>query len=395
MSALCKIFRHRCSTVGVVLASAVTLPVQPIRAANCSHEQLGEAIDAAGEKLRQLMAVTQPALQAKMARLRDLKGWSEGDYVDKAYTAVADDRSAKLDATANELLARIDQLGGDDGSAAAPDCARIDEVQAVSLELQATVKTKSQYVVTRLDALIAEGGGLAAQKTEPSVAAVPPPPAPAPAMAPKTAAKPDNRWATQTKSVPVPAPPAAQTPAPLPPVVATSPPSASQPNAPSSGDGYTIDEIVDAARGPFGKASANLARVLEHAFAKSGRPTGYILGEETGGAFVAGVRYGKGTLYLRSGTSVPVFWHGPSIGADIGAQGASTLFLVYKMHDASDVFSNFTGIEGSAFVVGGLGITFMSNGSIDMAPIRSGVGLRLGANFGYVRFTSKPTWNPF
>ena len=135
--------------------------------------------------------------------------------------------------------------------------------------------------------------------------------------------------------------------------------------------------------------------MLEHASAKSGLPTGYILGQETGGAFIAGLRYGQGTLYMRNGEQLPVYWHGPSLGADVGAQGASTLFLVYKIRQPSDVFSTFTGIEGSAFVVGGVGLTAMSNGSVDMAPIRSGLGLRLGANFGYVRFTSKPTWNPF
>ena len=160
-------------------------------------------------------------------------------------------------------------------------------------------------------------------------------------------------------------------------------------------EGYTIDEIVDASRGLFGKVSANLGRVLEYAFAQSGRPAGYILGQETGGAFVAGLRYGQGTLYLRRGGSMPVYWHGPSLGADVGAQGASTLFLVYKLRDGNDVFSSFTGIEGSAFVVGGIGVTYMSNGRVDMAPIRSGIGLRVGANLGYIRFTGKPTWNPF
>jgi hypothetical protein len=28
-------------------------------------------------------------------------------------------------------------------------------------------------------------------------------------------------------------------------------------------------------------------------------------------------------------------------------------------------------------------------------PIRSGVGLRLGANVGYLKFTPSATWNPF
>jgi hypothetical protein len=30
-----------------------------------------------------------------------------------------------------------------------------------------------------------------------------------------------------------------------------------------------------------------------------------------------------------------------------------------------------------------------------VVPIRTGVGIRLGANVGYVKFTPTPTWNPF
>ena len=372
----------RCSlSIALTLAGTAVLPA---RAATCTHEQLAAAVDLAGEQLRQLTAATQPAVKAKLLRLKIAKGWSDNEYEEKGYAALADDRTAKLDASANELLARMDQLGGDDGAAAAPDCARIAEVEAVSLELQATVKAKSQYLLTRLDQMAADPGAVASVET---------PTAP---VAPKSpATKGDSRWSTQTKSTPVPPPPAVATPPPQ--VLQQVPPPAAVATAPPvpEPEGYTIDEIVDASRGLFGKVSANLARVLEHAFAQSGRPAGYILGQETGGAFVAGLRYGQGTLYLRRGGSMPIYWHGPSLGADVGAHGASTLFLVYKIGDGSDVFSSFTGIEGSAFVVGGIGLTYMSNGRVDMAPIRSGIGLRVGANLGYIRFTGKPTWNPF
>jgi hypothetical protein len=30
-----------------------------------------------------------------------------------------------------------------------------------------------------------------------------------------------------------------------------------------------------------------------------------------------------------------------------------------------------------------------------MAPIRSGLGLRVGASLGYIRFTREASWNPF
>ena len=136
--------------------------------------------------------------------------------------------------------------------------------------------------------------------------------------------------------------------------------------------------------------------MIEHLFKNSGRPTAYVLGSEGGGAFLAGVRYGQGILYRRA-TSVTqqIYWHGPSLGTDVGAEGSKTLFLIYKMTDPEALFATFTGIDGSAYLVGGVGATLVTNGKVVMAPIRSGVGLRLGANVGYIRFTPQATWNPF
>jgi hypothetical protein len=110
---------------------------------------------------------------------------------------------------------------------------------------------------------------------------------------------------------------------------------------------------------------------------------------------VAGVRYGKGTLYLRSGGSQQIFWHGPSVGFDVGGEGSKTLFLIYKLAAPQDLYTSFSGIDGSAYLVGGVGATLVTNGTVVMAPIRSGIGLRLGASLGYIRFTPKATWNPF
>jgi hypothetical protein len=134
---------------------------------------------------------------------------------------------------------------------------------------------------------------------------------------------------------------------------------------------------------------------MEHAFSTLGRPTAYVIGSEGGGAFIAGLRYGKGTLVLKDGGKREVFWHGPSIGYDFGASGAKTMFLVYNLKNEIDIFTGFSGVEGSAYLVGGVGMTLMTDGRTVMAPIRSGVGLRLGASIGYIRFTARPTWNPF
>jgi hypothetical protein len=164
---------------------------------------------------------------------------------------------------------------------------------------------------------------------------------------------------------------------------------------PSDTDGYTIDEIQDATRGFFGQVSTGLASVIEHAFQKAGRPTAYVLGNEGGAAFLAGLRYGEGTLYLRRGGSRKIYWHGPSVGGDIGLSGTKTMFLIYQLDAPERLYSRFTGIDGSAFFVGGVGFTLLTNGRVLMAPIRSGVGLRLGASIGYLRFTEQQTWNPF
>jgi hypothetical protein len=160
-------------------------------------------------------------------------------------------------------------------------------------------------------------------------------------------------------------------------------------------EGYTIDEIRNATRGFFGTISTNLASVIEHAFQNWGRPTGYILGKEGGGAFLAGLRYGEGTFFPRFGQRRQIYWHGPSLGYDFGAAGSRTLILVYAMNQPDDIYRTFTGVDGSAYLVGGVGMTVLKGGPVIMTPIRSGLGLRIGANVGYLRFTSEPTWNPF
>jgi hypothetical protein len=162
-----------------------------------------------------------------------------------------------------------------------------------------------------------------------------------------------------------------------------------------SGNSYSSDEIKNAGHGFFGSITQGLASVIEHTHRKKGRPNGYILGEEAGGAFVAGLRYGQGRLYTKDAGVHNVYWQGPSLGFDAGAEGSKVMILVYNLRDIGDTFDRFGGIDGSAFVVGGVGVTFLSKDDVVMAPIRSGVGLRFGANIGYLKFTSRPTWNPF
>lgn len=158
---------------------------------------------------------------------------------------------------------------------------------------------------------------------------------------------------------------------------------------------FSPNEIRDAGHSFFGSVSKGLANVIEYAFQKQGRPNGYILGEEVGGAFVAGLRYGEGWLYTRDTGRHKVFWQGPSIGYDAGADGSKVMVLVYNLRDPYDIYRRFTGVDGSAYVVGGAGLTFQTWGDVVTAPIRSGIGLRFGASVGYLKYTRTPTWNPF
>lgn len=158
---------------------------------------------------------------------------------------------------------------------------------------------------------------------------------------------------------------------------------------------YSSNEIVAAGHQFFGTVTQGLARVIEYAFQKQGRPNGYILGQDAGGAFIAGLRYGEGTLYTKDAGHHRVYWQGPSIGYDAGGDGSKVMVLVYNLSDPSDIYRRFGGVDGSAYVVGGVGLTFQKNGDVVTAPIRTGVGLRLGANIGYLKYTRAPTWNPF
>jgi hypothetical protein len=158
---------------------------------------------------------------------------------------------------------------------------------------------------------------------------------------------------------------------------------------------FSSNEILDAGHRFFGGVSRGLAQVVEKAFSQWGLPNGYILGEEAGGAFVAGLRYGEGTLFTKNAGDLRVFWQGPSVGFDAGGDGARTMMLVYNLPTTEAIYERFAGIDGSAYFIGGFGMTALTANNIVLVPIRSGVGLRLGANIGYLKFTPKPTWNPF
>jgi hypothetical protein len=166
---------------------------------------------------------------------------------------------------------------------------------------------------------------------------------------------------------------------------------------PAQGRGgtYSPGELVSAGHKFFGTVSRGLAEIIEKAVSRWGQPNGYVLGQEGSGAIVVGLRYGDGTLYTKNAGDRRVFWEGPSVGFDWGGEGARTMMLVYNLPATDAIYQRFVGIDGSAYLVGGFGMTALTADDIVLVPIRSGVGLRLGANIGYLKFTPRPTWNPF
>ena len=158
---------------------------------------------------------------------------------------------------------------------------------------------------------------------------------------------------------------------------------------------YREDDLIGAAEGVFGKGAEGVAKMIRKLLADQGEPNGYIVGREAGGAFIVGARYGSGTLFHKIEGERPVYWTGPSIGFDAGANAGSTFVLVYNLYDTEELYNRFPAAEGSAYAVGGLNASYVRKGDIVLIPIRVGAGLRLGVNAGYMKFTKEHKWMPF
>jgi len=163
----------------------------------------------------------------------------------------------------------------------------------------------------------------------------------------------------------------------------------------AQGATYKEDDLIGAAEGVFGKGAKGLADMIKSILAKQGEPNGYIVGREGGGAIVVGLRYGSGTLYHKIEGQMPVYWTGPSIGFDLGANAANTFVLVYNLYDTADLFHRYGAGEGQAYLVGGFNVSYLRRNDVVLIPVRMGVGLRLGLNAGYMKFSRKAKWLPF
>jgi hypothetical protein len=154
-------------------------------------------------------------------------------------------------------------------------------------------------------------------------------------------------------------------------------------------------DVFSAAEGVFGKGAEGLGDLIEDLLRERGDPTGYITGREAGGAFIAGVRYGSGTLHHQIEGDRIVYWTGPSVGFDFGANADKVFVLVYNLNDSERLFRRYPAAEGNAYVVGGFTASYLRRGDVVLIPVRLGVGARLGLNAGYMRFSQKNRWLPF
>ncbi len=381
----------------------------------CDEQAFGVQIDQTAQTLRSLNHDGETRFQERLVALASARGWTESQKADKAAAAMDDAKLEAFNAEIEELVGQLDALNVTPKNDIS--CARLNELKTVSEKLVAVMRRKAGFILAQLEVAAASAPISPYSQTAPVDKTAPgQKPSQLPQMA---AATPEQTpsvsvpWsANVAKALRPPATPsvqqataAPQPPTPLRPAPApggrvaslTPPTSDALPSPPPTG--YSVQEIRDVGEGVFGKLTSEFAIVMNHAFKTYGQPNAYIVGDEGGGAFLAGLRYGQGRLYARvNGVETgptPIFWQGPSLGADIGATGSHALFLVYNLDDLSSLYRRYPGIDGAAYVAGGFGLTVYREGNLLIVPIRAGLGLRLGASLAYLKFTDHASLNPF
>ena len=376
------------------------------QAQDCGPRQFDNLVDKTGETLRAQNEQSERLLEGDLEKLAKLKEWKGEQATERGFAFLQDDQTRTLDQQASELLIRLDLLSDTETKPAT--CERLDELKQATAQLLEVTAAKSAHIRAKLSVALnpkltaqrksTGAAGSKASKSNLRPSAFPKPKVPnkksvvgkqaartaSPKPPPRRAA-PNGRatakWATTTTAAP---PPSPEIMAALPPVTVE-----------QVDVTYSADEIRAAGRGVFGSISAELAAVIKYAFDSYGNPNGYVLGTEAGAAFLAGLRYGHGKLASKQYPARKIYWQGPSIGTDFGITGSRVMMLVYNLDQQSAIFKRFVGVEGAAYLVGGVGITFHKQGNIVLAPIRTGLGLRLGANVGYLKITPKRQFNPF
>jgi len=355
-----------------------------IASESCKPEQFAELVDATGAYLRTFASKNKPLLDGKIQQLARRRGWPADSAIERGYSFVQDAKIAELDTRARKLVIELDEI--DSNSESDHTCKRLERLKSVTLEMRVVTQTKFTHMVKRVDSALNLVAKAPAKSKTSGPIQVPKPKRPVPrTVAPGNSigvasanppSRPSAAWKTEIQSAPTPTISPTLNPEPL----TTT---------------YSAREIRQAGQGFFGNLSANLAAVLRYAFKTYGKPNGYILGTEGGGALLAGVSYGKGQLNSKTSQPIRVFWQSPTVGYDLGVQTSRVMLLVYDLGQPENIFRRFAGIGGSAYVVGGAGLTIHKRGRVVLAPIRTGIGLRVGANIGYLKFTPRFSINPF
>jgi hypothetical protein len=157
---------------------------------------------------------------------------------------------------------------------------------------------------------------------------------------------------------------------------------------------YTANEIGQAGADFFGITTEAMAKAVQHIFGDLGEPDAYIKGDEGSGAFIVGLRYGSGYLIRKTRDPMMVYWKGPSVGFDVGGNASKVFTLIYNLQEDRRLFQRFPGVEGSIYFVAGLGVNYQRSGGVTLAPIRTGVGFRAGANVQYQVYSDRRDWFP-
>jgi hypothetical protein len=389
-------WRRSGGVIGALIVT-VALCAEPAEARTCTKEEIGVLIDNGSADLKRTNDRLAPRIDARLKELQKARGWSDQQRDEQVADLMSDATTKLLDREMNALITQLEVLGGDESPL--PLCERVVELRQVLLRMQEIAEEKSRHVMARLDSALTGSRTAAAPPTSSASPSVP-----SPGSAPNTGSitrTGPGAWDTQTRPAPAPTPGPptrlgperrdATAPLASAPVPRAELPSAVLPQQ----ETYSVQEIAAAGQGFFGTITSGLTGAFDYAFQKMGRPSGYVLGNEGGGAFLAGVRYGKGELHIKGMPPRTVYWRGPTIGYDVGAAGSKLMVLVYNVRSPAEIYESFVGVDGSAYLVGGVGLTFLTNGRKVMAPIRTGLGLRLGANIGYLKFSENASWNPF
>jgi hypothetical protein len=414
--------------IGSAAAIAVLIAVFPHAgnaADQCDARAFGVQIDQTAQALRTLNKDSEKRFQERLVAIAKTQGWTEAQKADKAAAAMDDSKLETFNAEIEQLVGQLDTLNITPKNDIS--CARLSELKAVNDKLVGVMRQKAGFILAQLEseaarppispyaqtAPVAKSGPQMAsatpEETQPlnvpwsaNVSKALRPPANAKATSPGDMPPPPFKPQTAKTAT------AAETPLSLRPgpsqqdnrVASLKPPvSDVLPPATSSPTGYSPQDIRNAGVGVFGSLTSEFAAVMNHAFDTFGQPNAYIIGDEGGGAFLAGLRYGQGTIYSRANgietSPASIYWQGPSIGADIGATGSRALFLVYNLDETAGLYRRFPGIDGSAYVAGGFGLTVYRSGNMVIVPIRTGLGLRIGASVAYLKFTERASLNPF